>query len=66
MNVMQDNLLNNVKWIELREKVFKINEIIWSLRHGNFDNLDEVISEIDNLFMYKDFNCDYTHQDEFH
>ncbi|MBY6838708.1 hypothetical protein [Clostridium botulinum] len=60
------NLLNNVKWIELRDKVFKINEIIWSLRHGNFDNSDEAISEIDNLFTYKDFDCDYTNQDEFY
>lgn len=60
------SLLNNFKWIELREKVFKINEIIWSLRHGNFVNSDEAIKEIDNLFTYKDFDCVYTNQDEFY
>ena len=58
------NLLNNVEWIELRTKIFDINEIIWSLRHGNFDNHKEAMLEIDKLFSYEDYNCTNTDQDE--
>lgn len=60
------NLLNNIKWIELKEKTFKINEIIWSLRHGNFGSYEDAMKEIDNIFTRKDFDCNYTNQDEFY
>lgn len=60
------NLLNNVLWIDLREKAFKINEIVWSLRHGNFKDYEEAMKEIDKIFSYEDFNCNYTNQDEFY
>ena len=36
--------------IELKEKASKINEIIWSWRHGNFASCEEAIKEIDDLF----------------
>lgn len=60
------NLLNNKKWIELREKIFKINEVVWSLRHGNFNDYEEAMKEINDVFTYEDFNCNYTNQDEFY
>ena len=60
----EHDLLNNVDWIELRTKVFEINEIIWSLRHGNFDNYEEAMIELDELFSYKDYDCTGTTQDE--
>ncbi len=60
------NLLNNVLWIDLREKAFKINEIVWSLRHGNFKDHKEAMEEIDKIFSYEDFDCSYTNQDEFY
>ena len=44
------NLKQNINWIELKEKASKIDEIIWSWRHGNFASCEEVIKEIDDLF----------------
>lgn len=44
------NLEQNINWIELKEKASKIDEIIWSWRHGNFASCEEVIKEIDVLF----------------
>jgi len=60
-------LLKNSEWVELRKKIFKINEIIWSLRHGNFNNSEEAMDEIDELFNYEDYaNYAQTDQDEFY
>mgnify|MGYP003411798141 FL=1 len=44
------------EWNELKEKVIKIDEIIWSLRHGNFSNYKEAMMEIDNIFEYEDYD----------
>lgn len=60
------NLLKDKNWVDLREKVFRINEIVWSLRNGNFSDYEEAMKEIDNIFSIKDFDCCYTNQDEFY
>ena len=60
------DLLNNIDWINLRTKIFEIDEIIWSLRHGNFDNYKEAMVELDELFTYQDYDCIHTNQDEFY
>jgi len=59
------NLAESIKQVEqgnytdlasLKEKLLKINEIIWSLRHGNFNSYSEAMEEIDELFTKEDYN----------